>query len=170
MTAFGSACHRAPRFEYDFEQSETLDQFEWKCRTQYRLSPDHSTSGARSLEISFHPAADGNSENYPGISFAKFDPDWSRYSRLVFDAYNPESTIIRLALRIDDRESPNFADRYNRSLLLSPGINHVSIPMAELVTSGTRRALDPQRIHRVVVFLANPGERHVLYLDRFGLE
>jgi hypothetical protein len=165
-----SSCQRKPGFGYDFESERILDDIEWKCRTLYRISSEHATSGSKSLEISFHPAPEGESGHYPGVSFSRFDPDWSGHRAIVFDAHNPENADLRLTLRIDDREAPEYPDRFNRSFTLSPGENHIAIPLGELVSSGTKRTLDPRRIQRVMFFLANPKERHTLYLDRIRLE
>lgn len=170
LATLAGSCHRPPRFGCDFEQDNALDLLEWSCRTLFRVSPDHATLGSRSLEISFFPAPEGQTENYPGISFSKFDPDWTRSRKLVFDVYNPESDAIRLALRIDDRQNPDYADRLNRSLPIPPGMNRVSLPLDELATSGTKRALDLHGIRTVILFISNPRERHVLYLDRIVLE
>jgi hypothetical protein len=164
------SCQRAPRFDHDFEQEGALDEFAWQCRTLYRLSGEHAASGSRSLEITMHPAPEGTGENYPGLSFSKFDPDWSAFRSLAFDAYNPGETPLGLALRIDDREDPDYADRFNRSVALAPGPNRISIPFAELVASGTKRALDLRRVRTVALFVANPKERRTLYLDRVRLE
>ena len=51
------ACQPKPRFDYDFEDERVLDQLEWKCRTMYRISPEHATSGAKSLELTLYLAS-----------------------------------------------------------------------------------------------------------------
>lgn len=164
------ACQRQPQFGYDFERDQVLDELVWTCRTLLRLSPEHAASGARSLEIAFHPAPGGLDENYPGVSFAGFDPDWSGSRTLALDAFNPEAAPLAVTLRIDDRKAPDYPDRFNRTLRLDSGPNRISLPIGELVTSGTNRPLDRRRIRTVMLFLANPAERHTLYLDRVRLE
>jgi len=170
LAAFLPTCGETPLFNNDFEHPAVLDELVWKCGTLYRLSPEHATSGISSLEVTFSPGPPGVGERYPGLSLTDFNPDWSGRRALVFDAHNPESAALRLTLRIDDREAPRYPDRFNRSFTLSPGDNHIAIPLGELVTSGTKRTLDPRRIQRVMFFLANPKERHTLYLDRIRLE
>lgn len=165
-----AACQPTPRFDYDFEDEGILDQLEWKCRTQYRISPEHASSGSRSLELSLYPAPADEPESYPGVSFTKFDPDWSRFRTLVFDAHNPEESALQLAVRIDDRDAPDYSERYNQAFTLAPGDNRVSIPLADLVTSGTKRRLDSRGISTVILFLVQPKESHTLYLDRVRLE
>jgi hypothetical protein len=46
----------------------------------------------------------------------------------------------------------------------------VSIPLTALLTSGAKRPLDLRKIRMVALFVANPGERRTLYLDRVRLE
>jgi hypothetical protein len=170
LVASGASCRRAPRFGTDFESDAALDLFDWSCRTLYRLTPEHATSGTSSLEISFHPAPDANAENYPGLAFSRFDPDWRGCRSLAFDAFNPESVPLQLGLRIDDREAPGHADRVNRSLLLAPGANRVALPLAGLLTTGTGRALDRRHVRRVLLFLSSPRQARTLYLDNLRLE
>lgn len=176
LAIFGSialvsaACQPRPRFDYDFENEGVLDLLEWKCRTMYRISPEHAASGAKSLELSLYPAPEGEPESYPGVSFSRFNPDWSGSRTLAFDIHNPEPAALRLAVRIDDRDAPEYADRYNQDFTLAPGDNRVSILLADLVTSGTKRRLELQGIRTVILFLASPKEAHTLYLDRLRLE
>jgi hypothetical protein len=164
------ACEERPRFGFDFEQDRDLDELEWSCGALFRLSDAHATTGKRSLEMSLYPATDGDTEHYPGVAFTNFDPDWFGRRALVFDAHNPEAAPLPLEVRIDDRESPDYEDRFNASYTLAPGGNRVSIPLAALRTSGTKRPLRLGRIRTVALFLANPEERHTLFLDRVVLE
>jgi hypothetical protein len=164
------ACSRKPRFGNDFEREQVLDELEWKCRTLLRLSPEHATSGARSIEITCHPWPEGGQGNYPGLTFSQFDPDWSQFRALAFDVYNPMAEPMRLSLRIDDREAPVYADRFNRSIIFNQGKTLVLMPLDELVTSGTKRPLDLRRIRMVALFLANPRERQTFFLDNIRLE
>lgn len=164
------SCRERRPFSYDFEQPVVLDDLVWKCRALYRLSPEHSTSGARSLAVTFFPAPPEERENYPGVAFAGFDRDWSARRTLAFDVFNPDAVALSLTLRIDDRRGPKYTERLNRTLTIEPGANHVSIPLAGLATSGSRRPLDLTNILRVLLFMANPRERHTLYFDGFTLE
>ena len=165
-----SACQRAPRFGSDFEHDGQLDRLSWMCRALFELSPEHATSGSRSLKISFFPAPQGVREHYPGIAFGGFDPSWSGHRAMAFDAFNPEDKPLPLALRIDDRRNPGYGDRFNREILLPPGESRILIPLAELVTSETKRTLKSHSSQAVMLFMVNPEERHTLYLDRLRLE
>ncbi len=164
------ACTEKPRFFYDFETDRDLDDLVWKCKTLFRLADQHATSGSRSLEVEFYPDPDNTGEHYPGIAFNRFNPDWSIYSSLCFDAFNPEEKALNLVVRIDDRKNPDYPDRYNTAIILVPGANHVSLPLNGLITSGTKKRLNMARIEGVILFLSNPKERHTLFLDRVLVE
>lgn len=170
LAALPMACGKKPRFDYDFEHPSILDKLTWKCGTLYRVTPDHATSGASSLEVSFYPGPPGINESYPGLSLTDFDGDWSTYRTLVFDAFVPGEKAIRLALRIDDRESPDYDERFNTAIPLAPGSNHVAIPLTSLITSGSKRPLDLETIRDVTFFLAHPTERHTINFDRIRVE
>ena len=164
------SCGERSPFSFDFEEAGILDQLGWTCRTLYRLSADHATSGTRSLEVTFFPAPPEIGSSYPGVTLPAFDPDWTGRRSLVFDVYNPEDKDLRLTLRIDDRRAPAYPERLNRGLTIAPGANHISIPLSDLVTSGSRRPLNLANILRLSLFMANPRERHTLYLDWLRVE
>lgn len=170
LAALPMACGKKPRFDYDFEHPSILDKLTWKCGTLYRVTPDHATSGASSLEVSFYPGPPGIDESYPGLSLTDFDGNWSTYRTLVFDAFVPGEKAIRLALRIDDRESPDYDERFNTAILLAPGSNHISITLTSLLTSLSKKPLNLSNILGVTLFLATPNERHVIFFDRIRVE
>ncbi len=88
------------------------------------------------------------------------------------DAVNchQEKTSLRLTIRIDDSDNPSYNDRYNNTVTLNPGANHISIPLNSLVTSGASRKLNLLSIEKVILFLVQPKERRTLYLDNLRLE
>lgn len=77
---------------------------------------------------------------------------------------------VHLALRIDDRESPEYSERFNTAILLTPGNNHIAIALAGLITSGSRRPLNLENILGVRIFLANPKERYTIFFDRVRVQ
>lgn len=165
-----AGCRKAPPFAYDFEAADALDRLTWNCGTIFRVVPRHATSGALSLEMIIHPKSPDRGGYYPGISFSRFDPDWSDRGVLLFDVYNPGPLTVPLTLRIDDLADPEVGDRFARTLPLTPGGNRVEIPFAEFVTRSTGRHLDMERIHDVLLFVVNPTARTTLYLDSIRLE
>jgi hypothetical protein len=157
------SCHDARQKElvlFDFESDRELDNVHWKCHTLMSLSNEHATHGVKSLKLELYPSA------YPGLNPVIDKKDWRGYSSFCLDLFNPAEGDIPITVRIDDKEdSDDYADRYNRSFLLRPGINHIEIPLNSLVTSGTNRTLNLRKIYRCLFFMVNPTQKTVLYVD-----
>ena len=159
-------CSEQPneRILFDFETDRELDRFHWKCHTLLALSDDHVTHGRKSLKLELFPS------EYPGLAPMIKDTNWSKHETLRFDVYNPQSSVLPLTVRIDDRdESADFNERSNKTFSIKPGANTVSIPLKSLVTSGGGRPLNLKSIRRLVVFMGQPKETTVLYFDYFRL-
>ncbi len=149
---------------FDFESDSELDKVHWKCHTLFSLSDENVTHGNKSLRLELYPSG------YPGFSPVLETKDWKDYEYLSFDIYNPETTEIKIVVRIDDREdSPDYDDRYNHSFTLMPGLNRINLPLRELVTSGTNRKLDPGNIQGLVIFMVNPPEKVTIFMDYLRL-
>lgn len=159
-----TGCQARQPFCYDFEIDDTLDTLQWKCKTFYSLSDQHVTSGRKSLKVELYPSP------YPGVTLTNFNPDWSGYDTLKFEVYNQEKILLNMGIRIDDTENPPHNNRYNRSLILKPGENYVSIPLNSLFTSETNRKLDISKVHELYLFLSSPKEKRTIFLDNVRLE
>ena len=73
-------------------------------------------------------------------------------------------------MRIDDRENrTQYKDRYNKSIVLKKGMNHIRIDIDSLITSGTNRRMDSDDIYQYMFFVNQPKERTVLYVDNIRL-
>ena len=149
---------------FDFESEAELDRFHWKCHTLLSLSNENVTHGQKSLRLELYPSS------YPGLSPKLKVNDWRGYKAVCFDIYNPENEETSIAIRIDDlKEHPDYKDRYNKSFILKPGLNHMNIPLDSLITSGTHRSLDLKNIYRFLIFMSRPQKRFVLYIDYIRL-
>ena len=149
---------------FDFESDAELDRFNWKCHTLFWLSDEHVTHGTRSLRLELYPS------EYPGIAPKLERKDWSGYRALCFDIYNPAKKELQISMRIDDLEDfPDYKDRYNKSFILQSGLNRMSFPLDSLVTTGGHRSLDLKNIYRVLIFMVNPSQKVVLYVDYMRL-
>jgi hypothetical protein len=150
---------------FDFESDSELDRFHWQCHTLFSISDEHVTHGGKSLKLELFPS------EYPSLIPTLASNNWKGYNTFSFDIYNTQHIAIPLTIRIDDiKDDPGYPDRYNKTFHLQPGANTVSIPMDALVTSGTKRNLDPKMIYKVLLFVAKPSERIVLYFDYFRLK
>lgn len=161
----GSGEGRRPdKILFDFETDEALDRLHWKCHAVYALSGIHATHGGRSLELTLYPS------DYPGVTPLLDFHDWRAYRFFCFDMYNPYDKEALFTLRIDDRkEAPDYQDRVNRKVILSPGMNHVEIPLYGLATSGGKRMVNLKTIERFLLFQARPEEKKRFYLDHVRL-
>jgi len=160
------ACSPKPteKILFDFEADEELDQFRWKCHTLLALSDEHAIHGSKSLRLELYPS------EYPGLAPQIKDNNWSQYETFQFDVYSPHGEDIPLTVRIDDKkDDPDYADRYNRSFVIKPGANTVSISFDSLLTSGTRRPLNLTNIDRLLIFVVQPSEKVILYCDYIRL-
>lgn len=160
-------CHKGvlgERVLFDFESDAELDRFHWKCHTLFSISDKHVTHGTRSLKLELYPS------DYPGLSLMLKENDWRGYSALCFDVYNTQEKKLQVSVRIDDQKDyPDFEERYNRSFILEPRINKINIPLGILVTSGKSRNLNLEKIYRLFIFMEHPDKKVVLYIDHIRL-
>ncbi len=159
-----AGCQMKPALHYDFETEDVLDTLSWRCKTIYSLSNKYPTSGQKCLKLELYPSP------YPGVTLNEFNQVWSKYNTLKFDIYNSEDISLRLAIRIDDTKDPSYDDRYNHSINLNPGMNHISILFSSLITTGTGRNINLSNIQKVILFLIQPREKRTLFLDDIRLE
>ena len=126
---------------FDFESDSELDDVHWKCHTLMSISDQHATHGKGSLKLELYPSS------YPGFNpFTKIS-DWSPFKSLYFYVYNPGDKEQRLIVRIDDKmDTPEYKDRYNKGFTLKKGMNHVEIELDSLITSGTKRKMNTDKI------------------------
>ncbi len=159
------ACNAPPaeRVLLDFESDAELDRLYWKCRTLYHLSDKHATHGAKSLKVSFYPS------EFPGLAPEFEEDDWSGHRRLLFDIYNPDRDAAQIVVRIDDRIVAKYENRYNQIFSIKSGANQINIPLDGLITSGSKRKLDLDKIKRLLIFMVNPTEKKTLYFDHVRL-
>ncbi|WP_133112136.1 hypothetical protein [Candidatus Scalindua japonica] len=158
------SCSPRQPFRYDFETEDTLDTLSWQCKSLFTLTDRHATSGQRCLKMELYPSS------YPGVELNKFNPDWSSYSTLNFDMYHQEETPLLFTIRIDDQNAPSFHNRYNHESTLKYGMNHISLPLNRLHTSGTNRRIVLATVQQVIIFLVQPRKKHTIFLDNIHLE
>jgi hypothetical protein len=108
---------------------------------------------------------------YPGFVVQEPHPDWSGYDRLSFTVYSEMKEPVSLFVRIDDAHQNNrYTDRFNRRLGIRPGLNALSIPLAEVRDSPRGRKMQLTRIRRVAFFAVQPPAPFALYFDSLKLE
>jgi hypothetical protein len=146
------------RFEKDFikPQNAVLEfvdpPFEWKEKE------------SRVGRITFLPA------KYPGLEFEGPWPDWSEYRTLTIDIFSTADSTVFLTLMIKDDEIAGYKDRFNRELRIAPGLNEIRIPVAEIENGPENRRLDMASLEAIHLFMIEPREPLVLYIDDLFLE
>ncbi len=164
-------CTGRKPFFYDFEEEYTLDSLSWRCKTIFALSDKYVTSGQRCLKMELYPYP------YSGIILNNFNPDWSKNKILKFDIYNQEKISLHLTtciydvnnslhiIRMNNKNNPIFSNGYNYSIILNPGMNHISLQLNSFSTSETTRKIDLTKIQAMALFFSNLKEERVIYLD-----
>jgi len=112
---------------------------------------------------------------YPGISFPFIYNDWHDYSLLTFEVFWPQGQTvpnkeIQLHLRIHDTEHNNdYDDRFNRILMVKPGLNVFEISLEDVKSAPKSRLLKLKAVDSMSIFLIKPKEDIMLYVDNFVL-
>jgi hypothetical protein len=107
---------------------------------------------------------------YPGISFSHIYGDWSDYTNLRIDVYSSHSGSLPIVLRIHDTLHNNdFDDRYNRQLLIQPGVNRIDIDLNAVRTAPQTRPMQMDNIASMALFTVSPEAPLEIYLDNIHL-
>jgi hypothetical protein len=115
--------------------------------------------------ITFLPAT------FPAFFLQEVVPDWSEYDRLCFVVFTKLEAPVELILRLNDQRHDNaFDDRFNRSLIIHPGINHICVELDEVREAPKGREMNLSQMHNLALFTVNPEEEFSVYVDSFRLE
>lgn len=148
---------------FDFDSPAGLGRLNWECHKWLELTAERATAGRYSLRLVLPPG------RYPGIVFRDLPEDWSGRRALNLDVYNPQGNFP-FHIRIDDQKSGwEYARRFDMTVELRPGMNHISIPIPSLRANGNSRPLDLKRIKRLMIFVPeNPAKRE-FYITKMRL-
>ena len=115
--------------------------------------------------VVFHP------KTYPGIRIYEPYPDWRGYSHFKLEIFSELPNSQSIVIRIDDLHHNNeHSDRFNRAFTISPGLNHIQIPIDDIRLAPVGREIDLRAMKAVLLFAVNPHESFVLYVDALRLE
>jgi VanZ family protein len=150
----------------DFESETELERFKI-TGMPLQVSSNYSSHGLQSMKIEFIPRL------YSTLSIEYFLEDWTGYSYLKFDIYNPSDSLI-IICRINDsghRDHNNaFDDRFNKKIILTTGWNNISIDLNEVVNAPAIRKMNMQHIRNWAIFTVKLKESRTIYLDHLRLE
>jgi hypothetical protein len=108
---------------------------------------------------------------YPGFNFDEPQPDWSGYSFLNFQTYSKNTDMVKLTIRVHDKKhNQQYNDRFNYSIDIGYGEKLVHIPLRNIKTAPTDRAMNMKEIAGLMLF-AEPLEKPVeFYLSNIWLD
>jgi len=73
------------------------------------------------------------SGRYPGLEIQEPYPDWTGFDFFGFEVFSEMDTTLNLTVRIEDfYHNDEYADRFNRTFIIEPGFNKISIPLDEI--------------------------------------
>jgi len=94
-----------------------------------------------------------NPGTYPGVSMIELYPDWSSFEMLVVEIYSEQVEPFDLVVRVhDEQHNNNYADRFNRSLIVEAGENNFHIPLKEIEYATTGRQMDMKKVNTLIIF------------------
>jgi hypothetical protein len=108
---------------------------------------------------------------YPGFQVTEPYPDWRGYHALTFTVISALDHPVALNVRIhDERHDNRFADRFNRGLVIAPGVNRVVIPIDDIRRAPDRREMDLAHVKAIILFAHRPPAALQVYVGPFRLE
>lgn len=108
---------------------------------------------------------------WPGIAIREPWPDWSGYDRLRFRVWSDLPGPVQLNVRIDDViRTRAWKDRYDGSVIVTPGANDFSIPLATVREAPRDRTMDLSRVSQFFFFTSRPESPLELYFSDVWLE
>jgi hypothetical protein len=120
--------------------------------------------GSQSMRIESY------SDHHPGAVMVWPVPDWSNYSSLKFDLFNPENRAVAVGVTISDEDHVEHlwepSDRFNWSVELLPmEVKSIVIRLEDVASSPETRAMDLSRVSNLNIFMQNSPPGSKLYVD-----
>jgi hypothetical protein len=107
---------------------------------------------------------------YPGVAFNELYPDWRGARTLMLTIVSDLDQPLRLTIRVNDAQHDNrFDDRFNRTLLVRPGVNRIVIPLDDVRRAPDRREMDMRHIRCIILFGYRLAEPTHIYLGPLRL-
>jgi len=111
---------------------------------------------------------------YSGAHLEYFPGDWRGYESMRLTLYNPVSQALELTCRIHDAQHvqgpQRYADRFNQSYVLQPGLNEILIELQSLVEAPKARDMNLARIRGLGLFVMDIEADRSLYLLEIRLQ
>jgi len=148
----------------DFCASSDLDRFTWSAWSVGTFEHAVTPQACGALRLALKPG------EYPGLCLAFFPRDWRGWRELSFTCVNPSATLLQVSVRIDDLwHNDEYQDRFNKTVLLTPGRNDVRILLADVESAPVGRKLDLGHVGSVMVFAVDLPDARSLIFREFRL-
>jgi VanZ family protein len=106
---------------------------------------------------------------WPGIYLRPSIADWRDYEAISFQVYSPYLHSMTVSLRIDDSHYDGGGDNFDQKYAIVPGVNNLHISLSEVRKAPRERALDMGNIALLFLYVPQPEDPIILYLDNFRL-
>jgi len=120
------------------------------------------------MKITFVP------RKYSGVALRYFQGNWSKFSQLSFDFYNPYEQTLSVTLIITDKHydkgKPNPKDRFDKVLQVKPGYNDINISLDEIKQGVALRQMDLANVAGVDFYMYKLKTPTYLYLAPLTLQ
>jgi hypothetical protein len=143
-------------FENDYEISW------WQGRVS--MNKERAWHGNQSMNVNL------STQTYSGVRLSRIPGNWSDYSELKFEIYNPGLLPMPLTLRINDEaheRSLLYQDRFNSTFIIEHGWNLIQFSLDTVRKAPSGRDMDMSKITHLELFafeLDSPREITLDYL------
>jgi len=146
---------------------DTFIQLEQNTLTPASPAP-HATAGAAAGLLA---RLDMRPGRYSGITFDEVYPDWRGYRQLTLTIVSDLAEPLPMAIRIHDAAHDHrYQDRFNRRLLVQPGVNRFVIALEDVRRAPDRREMDLGRIRAILLFTHRLTRRAHIYIGPVVLQ
>ena len=150
-----------------FETDAELQRWSLKQQTSASRTCKQATHGESSLQIELQP------DDYSGVDLRWPWPRWSEFEEFKFDVRLDQGQPLELTVKVFDREHTRrgfpHADRFHKTVVLSPGWQTVSIPLEQIRQAPSGRVMNLREIAGVEFFVRELGAERTLHLDHLRL-
>lgn len=147
----------------------SVEMKHWQASGSPRLGSTHVQRVNKNIsEGAFSLRVDTSKGVWSGVRYLAGDENWGRYSQLMLDVYNPADEF-KLNVRLDDRHSPGYNERYNGGFLVKKGWNNLAIDFKDIGSSVKSGDFDLVAIRKMILFVGKQEEPRTFYLDNVRL-
>jgi hypothetical protein len=108
---------------------------------------------------------------YPGVSIIEPEPNWSGYHQLRLKVFSMNEHDINLTMRVHDKmHNQDYSDRFNKKLVIHPGLNKLEITLNQIQHGPLNRELDLTNIAGVILFSSEQEQQLRFYVSNLILE